>query len=261
MLNGKNKSVKAFVWLSLGAFGTTLSVFFRNYIIYSQYDEPPPLLFLPLLFEYAAFSLIAFLFPWSWRIMSKNWKLRAISVITTCLLFVIVYVFALNSLEWHSHGRTYNFWRSFQFTALHSSLLSMVIYTIISFVLYRIGIADQSEPISKDWLTRIPYRLQNETFFIELDQVQYFESYGNYISIYTDTSQRHLIRKTISGLEHELDPKKFSRIHRRRMVNVEKIISFSGNPNGGYKIFLKDKKLLKVSRSYSEKIRPLLRNL
>ena len=83
------------------------------------------------------------------------------------------------------------------------------------------------------------------------------ESNDNYVSIYTNTNQHYLIRNTISMLEKQLDPTKFQRIHRKYIVNLSKIESVKVNPSGGYLIYLPNQKMIKMSKSYKEKLKLL----
>lgn len=256
---GKSRSFKAFIWLAVGALGTAMSIFFRNQIIYAQYDEPPELLFYPLFFEYAAFALVAFLFPWSWKVARSNKMLRTLSVGLACLLFVLLYVFLLALIEWYSRGKGYNFWASYQFMVWHSSLLSIVVYAAISLILFALGIvANNKPPLS--FPEHISYRSRSETHYLPVEKVLFFESDGNYISAYTDTMERVLIRKPLHRLEKELDPEIFRRIHRRHMVHVGKIVSYKADPHGGYSLTLLGQKKLKVSKTFVSKLRPLLKN-
>ncbi|MEK6154094.1 LytTR family DNA-binding domain-containing protein [Flavobacteriaceae bacterium 3-367] len=256
---GKSKSFKVFIWLAVGAIGTAMSIFFRNQIIYAQYDEPPELLFYPLLFEYAAFAVVAFLFPWSWKLARGNKILRVLSVGLSCLLFVLLYVFILSFIEWYAYGQRYDFWSGYRFMVLHSSLLSIVVYACIALILFALGIPENSkDPLA--FTARIPYRSRNETHYLPVEKVLFFESDGNYISAYTDTMERVLIRKPLHRLEKELDPEIFQRIHRRHMVHLGKIASYKANPNGGYSLSLLGKKQLRVSKSFAPKLRPLLKD-
>lgn len=181
------------------------------------------------------------------------------TVLGAALLFGLSYVFILNALDWIVLDRSYEFWPSFMFTAIHSMLFALVIYAIIAIILYSLGIVPKIEDGKQEYLDKIAYRKRNETYFIPVDQVQYFEAEGNYISLYSDNFERRLLRKTLNKLEKELDPEHFRRIHRRYIINLDKVVSFAADPQGGYKVFLKNRKALKVSKGYANKIIPLLK--
>ncbi|WP_190811132.1 LytTR family DNA-binding domain-containing protein [Flagellimonas sp. S3867] len=246
-----NKSFKAFVWIILGGFGTALSVFLRNKIIYGQYDNPPTLLFAPLLFEYLSFSLVAFLFPWSWNLKKDNKTLRALSVGLTGLIFVLIYFFILSIIEWYARGQGYDLWMSYRFMLLHSSIFTSIVYAAIAAILFFLGVVNiTSKPIS--YSDRIPYRIRNDHFFVEIDNIVFFESEGNYVSVHSSDGTKVLIRKKIGDLESELNPTNFLRVHRRTIINTKKLTSYTIDPNGGYLIRFENGENSKVSKSYSQ---------
>ena len=112
----ENKSLSAFVILAIGCLGTLLSVLIRRYILYSGYNDPPPILIYTLIFDYLAFSLIAFIFPWSWKSTKDHRIKRILSVVLTGLLFVIVYSFISSFIEWWESEISYSLWNGFSFT-------------------------------------------------------------------------------------------------------------------------------------------------
>ncbi|MGI9546862.1 MAG: LytR/AlgR family response regulator transcription factor [Flavobacteriaceae bacterium] len=255
----ENRTIRVVIWIGLGSFGTALAVFYRNYIIYSQYTNPPDLKFYPLAFEYIAFALVALLFPWSWQKGRSQPCKQILYVGLTGLGFLIFYVFTLNYLEWTVRDRSYDFWLSLRFTALHSGIYTLVIYTIISFVLHYMGFHRSKKPKNTDYLKHIHYRNRNKTILIPIDQAVLFESNGNYIELYTEDDKSYLVRITLQKLETQLDPEQFHRIHRRYIVNMACIQSYKSDHQGGYIIYLKDDRELKVSKTYSESLRTILR--
>ncbi|MGW9685280.1 LytR/AlgR family response regulator transcription factor [Flagellimonas sp. 2504JD1-5] len=246
-----NKSFKAFVWIVLGGFGTAVSVFLRNTIIYGQYDDPPAILLSPLLFEYLSFSLIAFLFPWSWNLKKDNKMLRALVVGLTGLVFVLLYFLILSVIEWSVRDRSYDLWMSYRFMILHSSIFASIVYVAIAAVLFYLGVVKRN-PAPLSYPDRIPYRIRNDHFFVEMGDVVFFESEGNYVSVHSRDGSKVLIRRKISDLESELNPNDFLRVHRRSIINTKKLQSYSIDPNGGYLIRFENGKTLKVSKSYTQ---------
>ena len=60
----------------------------------------------------------------------------------------------------------------------------------------------------------------------------------------------YLLRRSIADLEHELDPKRFCRIHRSTIVNLERIQGLKVNKEGEYDVILRDGTRLRLSRGY-----------
>ncbi len=250
---------KTFLWFVLGGSGTALSIFLRNYILYSQYDDPPALRLIPLLFEYVAFSIVVVIFPWIWK-KGKNKTQRLVYVILGGSVFSLLHIFLLSCLKWFSGGMDYNLGMAVLFGFTHSFLITLTIYILICLVVYALGLTQGQTSLKKSYLKRIPHKLRNETSFILVGEIEYLESDGNYISIYTDNSNRFLIRKVMGSLEKELDPRIFQRVHRKYIVNLEKITSYKSNPNGGYLVSLKSGKSIKLSKNYRKKIKLLKQN-
>lgn len=248
---------QVFLWLILGALGVSLSVFYRTSVIYAGYNDPPALLLVPLLFEYLAFSLVAFLLPWSLKVGNRSTKRLIFSVVTTGLFFVVGYILVLSVLDWFGDSMAYDFWKGFTFTLKHSFLFTGMIYTLISLVVFYAIRTKKKKESSKPYLTRIAHRNHGETSLVDVKRIQSFESNGNYISMYTDDRERFLIRKTVQELENELDPQIFQRIHRRHIVNITKIQSYRSD-GAGCLILLKNGMELKVSRTYRAHILSLL---
>lgn len=57
---------------------------------------------------------------------------------------------------------------------------------------------------------------------VDLNDIHYFEGYGDYIKVHTD-SKMYIIHKRMKNLEDILPPKKFARVHRSFIVQLNKI--------------------------------------
>lgn len=84
---------------------------------------------------------------------------------------------------------------------------------------------------------------------VELASVDWIEAQGNYLALHASGST-HLLRETMSAFESRLDPEKFSRIHRRFIVAVDRIQEVSSATNGDGIARLHNGTELRVSRSY-----------
>jgi two-component system LytT family response regulator len=60
----------------------------------------------------------------------------------------------------------------------------------------------------------------------------------------------HLIRNTLSGLAGRLDPSRFVRIHRSTIVNIDRVAEVQPWAGGDYIAILKNRKTLRVSRTF-----------
>lgn len=213
----------------------------------------------PLLFQYLAFSLVALLFPWSWKIAKDNQRLRVVTVILTSLVFVLTYTFISSLLEWVESDHKYHLWPAYLFTLLHSGFFTFVIYGIISGILFLFGVTRNSHKVKHQYLMRFAVKFKNKTSFVAVSDIQLFEANDNYVSIYSNDNQQQLIRQTLNTLEKQLDPATFQRIHRKYIVNLNHVASLKSDYNGGYIIYLADGKSIKMSKSYKDKLKLLTR--
>ena len=69
----------------------------------------------------------------------------------------------------------------------------------------------------------------------------------------------HLMRETMARLEARLDAKRFIRIHRSTIVNIDRLRKLSPSFAGEYAVILHDGTKLKLSRGYHERIATLLK--
>ncbi len=106
-------------------------------------------------------------------------------------------------------------------------------------------------------LERIVVKSGGRVFFLRTEDVDWIEAAGNYVELHVG-SESHLLRETMNKLESRLDPTLFLRIHRRLIVNVERIRQLEGVSHGEYVVVLKDGTRLGSSRGYREGVQKLL---
>jgi len=110
---------------------------------------------------------------------------------------------------------------------------------------------------SHRYLERVVVKSNGRVFFLKVDDIDWIEAAGNYLDIHMGT-QTHLLRETMNGMEGQLDPRKFVRIHRSTLVNVERIKELSPLFHGDYVVTLTNATRLTLSRSYRENLISLI---
>ena len=90
-------------------------------------------------------------------------------------------------------------------------------------------------------------------FTIEISEVIYLESDGNYIKVHTKNDYQ-LFRTTMNTIENELDPEDFLRIHRSFIVNKHYIKKINYLNNNEYEFILRTGKEISSGRSYRDEI-------
>ena len=107
------------------------------------------------------------------------------------------------------------------------------------------------------YLERLVIKSAGRVFFLEADDIDWIEAEGNYVSVHSG-AKSHLLRETISSLESQLDPKKFRRIHRSSLVQINKIKELQPWFHGEYRIVLHCGAELMLSRNYRENLQEAL---
>lgn len=105
----------------------------------------------------------------------------------------------------------------------------------------------------KRYLSRMVVKGDESSVLVQVKDVDYFESAGNYIKILVG-KDRYLLRETMNGLESSLDPGQFVRIHRSFIVNLDRVRGFEPYFHGDYVVRLHDGRSLTLSRTYRERV-------
>jgi len=106
-------------------------------------------------------------------------------------------------------------------------------------------------------LERIVVKDGTKVHIIPIDRLDYVEAQDDYIALRSE-KKNYLKQQTISGIESQLDPKKFVRIHRSYLVNLERIARIEPYTKDSRVAVLADGAQLPVSRSGHTKLKALL---
>jgi len=104
---------------------------------------------------------------------------------------------------------------------------------------------------------RLVVKSGGRLFFLRTDEIDWVQAAGNYVRLHVGSAS-HLLRETMNAIEGRLDPEKFFRIHRSRMVNMERIQEMQPWLNGEYAVLLRTGTRLTLSRGYREKLQDRL---
>ena len=105
-------------------------------------------------------------------------------------------------------------------------------------------------------LDRVLVKTDGRAFFVRTDEIDWVEAEGKYVRLHAGR-QSYLLRGGIGELELQLEPKKFLRIHRSTIVNVERIKEMRPWFHGEYEVVLLDGTLLRLSRRYRSKLKEI----
>jgi two-component system LytT family response regulator len=90
-----------------------------------------------------------------------------------------------------------------------------------------------------------------------LDDIDWLSAAANYVTLNVGT-RSFVLREGIGHISERLDPRKFVRIHRSTIVNVQKIKELHPVNSGEYIVVLKDGKELSCSRGYRAGLQELI---
>lgn len=110
------------------------------------------------------------------------------------------------------------------------------------------------------YLDRLMVKHDGRVFFVKVADVDWFEASGNYVRVHVGRVS-HLIRETMHGIEAQLDPNLFARIHRAVIVNMDRIRELQPWFAGDYIVILRDGRQLKLSRTYREALQSRMHRL
>ncbi len=106
-------------------------------------------------------------------------------------------------------------------------------------------------------LDRLVVKSGGRVFFLRTEDIVWIEAAGNYVRLHLGDDS-HLFRETMNGVEARLDPRRFVRIHRSRIVNSDRIKELQPWFNGEYVVVLQNGTRLTLSRGYREKLQERL---
>jgi two-component system, LytTR family, response regulator len=112
---------------------------------------------------------------------------------------------------------------------------------------------DTSERL-KRYVDRFVVQSRKRIFFLQVDDVDWFESAGNYVIIHA-SGQEYMNRATMSQLEHALDPRKFARIHRETIVQKTRVREIAPTWHD-FKVTLSDGSVRNMSRKFRDGLLP-----
>ena len=88
---------------------------------------------------------------------------------------------------------------------------------------------------------------------VKVDEIDWIDSASNYIQVHTN-GHLHLLRMTMGQLEARLDPRRFVRIHRTTIVNIDRVQELSLGYHGDVDVKLRNGTALRSSRGYRERL-------
>jgi two-component system, LytTR family, response regulator len=96
---------------------------------------------------------------------------------------------------------------------------------------------------------RIVVKSGSRSIFLRKGSIEWVEAQGDYVKLHTG-KESHLLRETMNALSDRLDPGRFVRIHRSRIVNLDYIREIRPLWGGDCAVLMRDGTELTMSRTY-----------
>ncbi len=111
--------------------------------------------------------------------------------------------------------------------------------------------ASAEAPASNRFEKLINIKDRGQIFRVDVESIERIDAAGDYMCIYTGDNTL-ILRETMKDLEKRLDPRKFQRVHRSTIVNLEQVRQVKPHTNGECFLVLGSGAQVKVSRSYRD---------
>jgi two-component system, LytTR family, response regulator len=98
---------------------------------------------------------------------------------------------------------------------------------------------------------RLTVKSGEHTAFVEVNDVDCIEAAGNYAILHAGATN-HILRETLANLEAKLSPKRFLRVSRSAIVNLDRIKAVQPATRGEHVVVLKNGRELTLTRGVRE---------
>lgn len=112
------------------------------------------------------------------------------------------------------------------------------------------------ETLGKGPLMRVFVRVGGAIVPVPVASISWFEADGDYVIAHAERA-RHVLSLPLAHLEAKLDARRFVRIHRTHLVNLDHVVAFRRHGKGGMTAELRDGTRLAVSRARATELRRL----
>jgi len=100
---------------------------------------------------------------------------------------------------------------------------------------------------------RIVVKSAGEVCFVKIADIDWIEAADYYACLHVGI-KNHLLRRSLSELEAELDPDQFCRVHRSSIVNLDRVSSLKLDKDGEYEVLLRTGARVRMSRRYRKEL-------
>jgi two-component system, LytTR family, response regulator len=107
-------------------------------------------------------------------------------------------------------------------------------------------------------LDRIVLKGTDRVRLVPVQQITWIEADGMYVKLHMRDGKVHLHRSLLGDLDEALDKRRFVRVHRSAIVNVDVIEELQQDAHGDYTVVLKDRTEVRLGRRYRARLQDRL---
>lgn len=174
-----------------------------------------------------------------------------IFIVTPIIIHLVLLplVFLLFSVLFYN-GR-YGIYKILTYTLANDLYKLVIIYSVFVFghryLSYKL--TDMVSLNMKSYVRKIIVVNGKNNSVIDVNDIHQIMAETPYISIHLE-EKKYLHTETLKSISTQLDNKKFVRVHKSTIVNLDKVVSYKSRLNGDYDIILKNGVELRLSRTY-----------
>jgi two-component system, LytTR family, response regulator len=106
-------------------------------------------------------------------------------------------------------------------------------------------------------LERLVIKETGQVWFVKVADIDWIEAADYYACVHVG-SKTHVLRRSMTDLEQELDQDSFCRIHRSSIVNLDRVDRIELNEDGEHDVILNTGARLRLSRRYRKELQSRL---
>jgi two-component system, LytTR family, response regulator len=110
----------------------------------------------------------------------------------------------------------------------------------------------------RTWPDRLVVKNGERYEFVPVPSIDWAESANNYVQVHCGPKD-YLLGETLTHLAARLDPSRFLRVHRCRLVNLSRIVAVHPLMSGTYEMELRNGVRLTTGRQYKDAVQALIK--
>jgi two-component system LytT family response regulator len=121
-----------------------------------------------------------------------------------------------------------------------------------------LGTSDDQESPRPQTLDKIVVKGAHRVRLLPVEQISWIEADGVYVKLHTRDGGVHLHRGLLGSLDASLDDRRFVRIHRSAIVNIDLVDELTHDAHGDYIVVLRDRTQIRVGRRFRARLQARL---